>query len=45
MFVETIKNRSSPPCTLLRESYRDEGKVRHRTLANLSTSYVDSSTP
>jgi transposase len=37
MFVETIKNRSSPPCTLLRESYRDEGKVRHRTLANLST--------
>jgi len=37
MFVETIKNRSSPPCILLRESYRDEGKVRHRTLANLSS--------
>lgn len=37
MFVETIKNRSSPPCTLLRESYRDEGKVRHRTIANLSS--------
>jgi hypothetical protein len=37
MFVETIKNRSSPPCILLRESYRDEGKVRHRTIANLSS--------
>lgn len=37
MFVETIKNRSSPPCTLLRESYRDNGKVRHRTIANLSS--------
>lgn len=37
MFVETIKNRSSPPCILLRESYRDHGKVRHRTIANLSS--------
>lgn len=37
MFVETIKNRNSPPCTLLRESYRDNGKVRHRTIANLSS--------
>lgn len=37
MFVETIKNRKSPPCILLRESYRDKGKVRHRTLANLSS--------
>lgn len=37
MFVETIKNRSSPPCTLLRESYREKGKVRHRTIANLSS--------
>ncbi len=37
MFVETIKNRSSPPCVLLRESYRDDGKVRHRTIANLSS--------
>lgn len=37
MFVETIKNRNSPPCILLRESYRDQGKVRHRTIANLSS--------
>lgn len=37
MFVETIKNRNSPPCILLRETYRENGKVRHRTLANLSS--------
>jgi hypothetical protein len=37
MFIEAIKNRNSPPCILLRESYRDEGKVRHRTIANLSS--------
>ena len=37
MFVETIKNRNSPPCVLLRESYRDQGKVRHRTITNLSS--------
>ena len=29
-------NRHSPPAILLRESYRDAGKVRKRTLANLS---------
>ena len=36
MYVETIPNRSSPPAILLRESTREEGKVRKRTLANLS---------
>lgn len=36
MFIETVRNRNSPPCILLRESFRDAGKVRHRTLANLS---------
>ncbi len=36
MYVATIPNRSSPPAVLLRESWREEGKVKKRTLANLS---------
>jgi transposase len=36
MFVAVIPNRSSPPAILLRESYREDGKVKSRTLANLS---------
>jgi hypothetical protein len=36
MFVTTVPNRGSPPAILLRESYREDGKVRSRTLANLS---------
>lgn len=36
MYVERIPNRGSPPAILLRESYRADGKVRKRTLANLS---------
>ena len=36
MYVETIKNRNSPPAILVRESFRQDGKVRKRTLANLS---------
>ena len=36
MFIDTIPNRNSPPCVLLRETYREGGKVHHRTLANLS---------
>lgn len=36
MFIETVPNRKSPPCILLRETYRENGKVRHRTLANLT---------
>jgi len=31
-----VANRNSPPAVLLRESYREDGKVRKRTLANLS---------
>ena len=34
MYIETVANRNSPPCILLRESFRQEGKVKHRTLAN-----------
>src|SRR5262250_2119971 len=36
MFIDTIPNRTSPPAILLRESYREGGKVKKRTLANLS---------
>lgn len=36
MYIEEIPNRSSPPAILLRESYREDGKVKKRTLANLS---------
>lgn len=36
MFIERIPNRNSPPCLLLRETYRQDGKVKHRTIANLS---------
>jgi transposase len=35
MYVERIPNRTSPPAILLRESYRDGGKIKKRTLANL----------
>jgi transposase len=36
MYISRIPNRSSPAAILLRESYREEGKVKTRTLANLS---------
>jgi hypothetical protein len=36
MYIERVPNRNSPPAVLLRESYREGGKIRKRTLANLS---------
>src|SRR5438876_3108641 len=36
MYVARVPNRGSPPAVLLRESYREDGKVKSRTLANLS---------
>ena len=36
MYMTRVPNRDSPPAVLLRESYREGGKVRNRTLANLS---------
>lgn len=36
MYIEAVPNRNSPPAILLRESYRQNGKVRKRTLCNLS---------
>jgi hypothetical protein len=37
MYVVRVPNRGSPPAILLRESYREGGKVKNRTLANLSS--------
>jgi hypothetical protein len=36
MYVTAVPNRRSKPTILLRESYREQGKVKNRTLANLS---------
>jgi hypothetical protein len=36
MYVTRVPNRSSPPAVLLRESFRKDGKVKTRTLANLT---------
>lgn len=36
MFITAIPNRNSKPAVLLREGYREGGKVKMRTLANLS---------
>lgn len=36
MHIETVPNRNSRPCILLRQSYREGGKVRKRTIANLT---------
>src|SRR3977135_3290477 len=36
MYVARVPNRGSPPAILLRESYREGGKVKNRTLANVS---------
>jgi hypothetical protein len=37
MYVAVIPNRGSPPAILLRESFRENGKTKNRTLANLSS--------
>src|SRR6059058_1032880 len=36
MYVATVPNRNSPPAILLRESYRLNGKVKSRTIANIT---------
>ena len=36
MHIEVVPNRGSKPCILLRESFRQGGRVRKRTLANLT---------
>jgi hypothetical protein len=36
MYIEVVPNRGSRPAVLLREGWREDGKVQKRTLANLS---------
>ena len=36
MYIETVPNRGSRPAVLLREGWREDGKVKKRTIANLS---------
>src|SRR4051794_20822720 len=36
MYIEAVPNRGSPPAVQLRESFRENGRVGKRTLANLS---------
>jgi transposase len=36
MYIHIVPNRGSPPAVLLREGYRENGKTKNRTLANLS---------
>lgn len=37
MYVTSVPNRTSPPAILLRESFREAGQVKNRTLANLTS--------
>jgi transposase len=41
MYIDIVPNRNSPPAILLRESYREGGKVKKRTIANLSKLPMD----
>ena len=41
MHIDVVPNRNSRPAVLLRESYREGGKVKKRTLANLSALPAD----
>jgi len=36
MYIAVVPNRNSPPAILLRQGYRENGKAKNRTLANLS---------
>jgi hypothetical protein len=36
MYIESVPNRNSSPAILLRESYREDGKIKKRTLLNLT---------
>ena len=37
MHVASIPNRKSPPTYLLRETYREDGKVKHNTIGNITS--------
>ncbi|MDR3212389.1 MAG: IS1634 family transposase [Azoarcus sp.] len=36
MYIESVPNRNSRPAVLVREAYREDGKVKKRTLVNIS---------
>jgi len=36
MYIERVPNRNSPPAVLIREGWREGGKIRKRTIANIS---------
>jgi DDE family transposase len=36
MYIESVPNRDSPPALLLRESFREDGKIKKRTLLNVT---------
>ncbi len=36
MYIETVPNGNSPPAILLREAWREDGKIKKRTIANLT---------
>ena len=36
MYIDIVPNRNSPPAILLREGWRESGKIRKRTIANIS---------
>jgi transposase len=36
MYIEVVPNRNSRPAVLLREGWREDGRIRKRTLANLT---------
>ena len=36
MYIDIVPNRKSPPAILLREGWREGGKVEKRTVANIS---------
>src|ERR1700722_19272145 len=36
MYIESVPNRNSPPAVLLRETYRQNGRICKRHLCNLS---------
>jgi len=37
MYIDVVPNRTSPPAVLLREAWREDGKIHKRTVANLSS--------
>ena len=41
MYIDIVPNRSSPPAILLRRAWREDGKIKKETVANLSALPMD----